>query len=111
MYPLGMTHAKILYCKWLDSDVVWARYQRTYDSVASGGVGVAPSSDGTTTRTNWPRCGSSRPRPPREVTSYFAVLIVCCAPRLVSTVSRSRSPDDATKPSSRSAPSASFLSL
>jgi len=31
----------------------------------------------------------------RLVTSYFAVLIVCSAPRLVSTVSRSRSPTEA----------------
>ena len=45
-----------------------------------------------TTRVNWPRCSSSRPLPPRPVTSYFAVLTVCSAPRLVSTSSRSRSP-------------------
>ena len=51
---------------------------------------------------NWPRCKSSRPLPPRPVTSYLAVLTVCEAPRLVSTVSKSRSPVDATNPSTRS---------
>ena len=51
----------------------------------------APSNTGFTswspyaTRVNWPRCSSSRPFPPRPVTSYLAVLIVCSAPRLVST--------------------------
>ena len=45
---------------------------------------------------------SSRPLPPRPVTSYFPVLTVCSAPRVVSTVSRSRSPFEATKPSTRS---------
>ena len=55
-----------------------------------------------TTRVNCPRCSSSRPLPPRPVTSYFAVLTVCSAPRDVSTVSRSRSPFEATKPSTRS---------
>ena len=40
--------------------------------------------------------------PPRPVTSYFAVLMVCSAPRVVSTVSRSRSPLDAMNPSTRS---------
>ena len=56
------------------------------------------------TRVNWPRCISSRPFPPRPVTSYFAVLIVCSAPRLVSTRMMSRSPLDAMKPSTRSFP-------
>ena len=41
---------------------------------------------------NWPRCSSSRPFPPRPVVPYLAVLIVWLAPRLVSTVRRSRSP-------------------
>ena len=53
-------------------------------------------------RANPPRCSSSRPLPPRPVTPYFAVLIVCSAPRVVSTVSRSRSPVDAMKPRTRS---------
>ena len=54
---------------------------------APGASGV-----GQRTRVNWPRWSSSRPLPPRPVTSYLAVLMVCSAPRLVSTVSRSRSP-------------------
>ena len=62
-----------------------------FDAVSGGGA----SGVGQTTRVNWPRCSSSRPLPPRPVTSYFAVLIVCSAPRVVSTVSRSRSPVDA----------------
>ena len=53
---------------------------------------------GQTMRTNPPRCSSSRPLPPRPVTSYLAVLMVCSPPRVVSTVSRSRSPVDAMKP-------------
>ena len=40
-------------------------------------VGGGGSTGGGTTRTNWPRCSTSRPLPPRPVTSYFAVLIVC----------------------------------
>ena len=66
--------------------------------VSGGGV----SGTGQTIRVNWPRCSSSRPLPPRPVTSYFAVQIVCSAPRLVSTVSRSRSPVEATNPRTRS---------
>ncbi len=46
--------------------------------------------------------------PPRPVTPYFVVLIVCSAPLVVSTVIRSRSPVDAMKPSNRSF---SFCSL
>src|SRR5262249_11314192 len=39
--------------------------------------GVGASGTGQITRANWPRCRSSRPLPPRPVTSYLAVLIVC----------------------------------
>src|SRR4030095_6753731 len=64
--------------------------------------GCGASGVGQMTRVNWPRCRSSRPFPPRPVTSYFPVLMVCSAPRLVSTVNRSRSPVEAMKPSTRS---------
>ena len=67
---------------------------------SDSGAGV--SGTGHRMRVNCPRWSSSRPLPPRPVTSYFAVLIVCSAPRLVSTVSRSRSPVDAMNPSTRS---------
>src|SRR5690606_35437339 len=71
---------------------------RPYRGAREGTSGV-----GRTTRVNEPRCSSSRPLPPRDVTSYLAVLMVCSAPRLVSTVIRSRSPLEATTPSTRSA--------
>ena len=61
--------------------------QPRHPAVSAGASGV-----GQTMRVNWPRCSSSRPLPPRPVTSYLAVLMVCSAPRVVSTVSRSRSP-------------------
>ena len=43
---------------------------------SGGGFSTSPG----ITRVNWPRCSSSRPLPPRPVTSYFVVLIVCSAP-------------------------------
>src|SRR5262249_53492116 len=64
--------------------------------------GAGASGVGHNTRVNCPRCSNSRPLPPRPVISYFAVLIVCSAPRLVSTVRMSRSPLDAMKPSTLS---------
>src|SRR5437773_4112657 len=54
--------------------------------------GAGASGIGQITRANPPRWSSSRPLPPRPLISYFAVLIVCSAPRVVSTVSRARSP-------------------
>src|SRR5690606_39157919 len=80
-----------------------------HDPAYSGRVGT--STGGGTTRTNCPRCSSSRPLPPRLVTSYFAVLIVCSAPRVVSTIIRSRSPVDAMKPSSRSSAGCSLIRM
>mgnify|MGYP003694672285 CR=1 FL=1 len=47
---------------------------------------MADSGIGQTIRVNWPRWSSSRPLPPRPVTSYLPVLMVCSAPRVVSTV-------------------------
>ena len=48
---------------------------------------------------NPPRCSSSRaPCRRARSRSYFAVLIVCSPPRVVSTVSRSRSPVEAMNP-------------
>ena len=63
---------------------------------------AAHPGSGQTIRVNWPRCSSSRPLPPRPVTSYLPVLMVCSAPRVVSTVSRSRSPVEAMEPRTRS---------
>src|SRR5512132_1626639 len=63
------------------------------------------------TRMNWPRCSSSRPLPPRPVTSYLVVLIVCSPPRLVSTRSRSRSPVEATNPRTRSSADCSLTRI
>src|SRR5690606_57518 len=76
---------------------------------ASSGAGA--SGWRGTTRTNPPRCISSRPRPPRLVSSYFAVLMFCSLPRLVSTVIRSRSPVDAMKPITRSLSFASLIRI
>src|SRR6185295_17511800 len=73
--------------------------------------GSGASGSGQTIFVNCPRCSSSRPFPPRPVTSYFAVLMVCSAPRLVSTVIRSRSPDEAMNPRTRSVSDDSLMRM
>src|SRR4051812_33423308 len=58
---------------------------------ASPSIGGGASGVGHTIFAKPPRCSSSRPFPPRPVTPYLVVLIVCSPPRVVSTVSRLRS--------------------
>ena len=78
--------------------------ERTPSAIRHGNASESSGASGAAQRmrVKLPRCSSSRPLPPRPVTSYFVVLMVCSAPREVSTVSRSRSPVEAMKPSTRS---------